>query len=112
MGYIRHNAIIVTGAGFAEGELQLIHTKAKSLLGSLVSEIIESECNGYFSFFIAPDGSKESFNTSDNFDDKRKEICDFIDGFAYDDGSNPINFVDIAYGEDYTVAIQQSNSKN
>ena len=58
MGYIRHNAVIVTAAGYDEAlqALERAHRKAQELFGPLVTPVVESVINGYRSFFVAPDG--------------------------------------------------------
>lgn len=62
MGYMRHDAIIVT-TWHREG-LTKAYTKAKDL-DLAVSEIVESPTNGYVSFLIAPDGSMEGWEASE-----------------------------------------------
>lgn len=65
MGYIRHDAIVVTG--FQDKEFKSAHRKAVQLHLE-VTEITESKINGYKSFLIIPDGSKEGWANSDNGD--------------------------------------------
>ncbi|RST63785.1 hypothetical protein EJB14_18430 [Bacillus pumilus] len=111
MGYIRHNSIIVTGLSYPESKekFELAHKKAKELFGKLVSGILVSETNGYLSFFIAPDGGKEDWELSNTYDIKRMELCNFIDGLAYDDGSNCLQFVNVAYDENYEAEVDRTN---
>ncbi len=73
MGYIRHHAIIVTGYDIKKMNK---HKKFAKNLGLLVSNVIISKINGYMSFFIAPDGSKEGWKDSNLGDDRR---CSFIE---------------------------------
>jgi len=56
MGYMRHHSIIVTS--WNETMLKEVRTKAiKMFIGIAgISGIIKSTTNGYFTFFIAPDG--------------------------------------------------------
>ena len=70
MGYIRHDAIVVTSWA-NKYILPAIH-KAEEL-GLNVSNITESSTNGYCSFLIAPDGSKEGWPESDKGDTARDE---------------------------------------
>lgn len=70
MGYIRHDAIIATS--WNERYLQPALLKAREL-GLPCSEIIPSGTNGYVSFLIAPDGSKEGWEKSYKGDDARSE---------------------------------------
>ena len=68
MGYIRHDAIIVT----AWDKKYLEPARGKAVeLEMAVSEIISSPINGYESFFIAPDGSKEGWAESSKGDEQR-----------------------------------------
>jgi hypothetical protein len=62
MGYIKHDAIVVTS--FGERYLEPARRKADAL-GLPVTEIVTSHTNGYVSFLIAPDGSKEGWDASD-----------------------------------------------
>ena len=89
MGYIKHNAIIVTDKSFDNGIKEL---REKAIELELpCSEIINSGCNGFKSFFIAPDGSKEGWNRSNIMDEKRKEFKKYCHGF---------DVVEIEYGAD------------
>ena len=62
MGYIKHDAIIVTT--WDEKYLSPAMDKAIEL-GLPCSGVTESKINGYVSFLIAPDGSKEGWGNSD-----------------------------------------------
>lgn len=112
MGYIKHNAIIVTGDSYPEAQLrfELAYQKAKELFGDLVSNIVPALINGYQSFFIAPDGSKEGWDLSDEYDKKRKEFMDFLDSLAYSDGSNAIKFVNVSFDECHEGEIERINA--
>jgi hypothetical protein len=92
MGIVNHNAIIVTGvheegakashkiACELFGEDVLIGPPSSGVFGrNLVSPIIESTSNSYFSFFIAPDGSKEGWPTSNSYDNRREEFMRRVD---------------------------------
>ena len=70
MGYIRHDAIIVTC--FNEKVARSCRRKAK-LLKLEVTNIVISNINCYSSFLITPDGSKEGWGESDNGDSARDE---------------------------------------
>ena len=75
MGYIRHDAIIVTD--WNEDRLNAARDKAMEL-GLIVSEIVSSETNGYVSFLIAPDGSKEGWDTSEEHETRRDKWKQWI----------------------------------
>ena len=75
MGYIRHEAIIVTA--FDKEYTQKAKDFAKKL-GLHTTNIVET-INGYSSFLIAPDGSKEGWEESDKHERARKEFCEWSD---------------------------------
>jgi hypothetical protein len=107
MGYIKHHAIIVTG--WRDEELKEAQQKAKEifeknfesdpyekpLAGKLVSDIIQGIVNGYSSFFIAPDGSKEGWAISNNADAARKEFINWLR-----ETDTYLDYVEIVFGGD------------
>lgn len=99
MGYIRHHAIVVTANDYND-DIEQAHEKAKEIFGELVSEIITSKINGYQSFFIAPDGSKEFWTLSDEHDEKRSEFIKYLKSKAYVDGSSNLRYAELYYGDD------------
>ena len=94
MGYINHHAIVVT-TGSKEA-IDSAHAKAFEIFGSLCSEIIDSGMNGYATFFIAPDGSKEGWQDSDEGDERRTEFKNWLKV----DRHYSIEAVEIYYGGD------------
>jgi hypothetical protein len=90
MGHIKHHGIAVT-SGIDE-LIEEAHTKAKSIFKERASEILNSETNGYKSFFIAPDGSKEGWVASLTGNKQRDTFVKWINSKAYEDGSNSISF--------------------
>jgi len=77
MGYIKHNAIVVTS--WDDEELEKIHNKAKEIFNEqLVSELVKGVINGQCSFFIAPDGSKEGWETSQECDVMRETFTEWL----------------------------------
>ena len=68
MGYVRHDAIVCTS--FDENYIEPARAKAE-LLGLPVTDIVKSPVNAYYSFLIAPDGSKEGWDESDRGDEAR-----------------------------------------
>ena len=112
MGVICHNNIIVTCDTFAENEFELVRAKAIELFGDLVSSTVKTELNGYYSFFVGTDGSKEGWPEAEEAELKRKELCNYSDTFAYEDDSSPFNYVDLEYGEvwgGYIAHIPRTN---
>ncbi len=108
MGYIKHNAIIVTGWQYdkvkqaREKAIEIFERNFSSEpisrpYGSiLVSEIVSGLTNGQSSFFIAPDGSKEGWDTSVNGDIARKEFCDWL----YNEQDNYCDYIEVRFGGD------------
>lgn len=105
MGYMRHHTIVVTS--WKKEHLRIAHAEAESRFGDTCSEIIESPINGYLSFFIAPDGSKEGWYESNKGDEHRDQFIKWIlatkeqrkhgDGFYVD-------WVEVFYGDDERLA--------
>lgn len=102
MGYMRHHAVVVTTTDVNRiGEAR---TKALSLFeAAQVSPICSPECNGYHSFFVAPDGSKEGWDRSDEGDAARAAFLVWLNGERYDDNSSPFDWVEVQYGDDDRV---------
>lgn len=111
MGYIRHNAIVVTGDDYPEAQKKFdkAYEKAIELFEGLVSNVITSSVNRYQSFFIAPDGSKEGWSLSSEYNVKREEFANFLDSLAHGDGSNSIQFVDVGFDECHEAEIDRTN---
>lgn len=113
MGYIIHHTIVVTS--WETDKLKRVHKKAKEIfkecfskeIGTkdsiglkLISRIQGSITNKYSSFFIAPDGSKEGWDTSEFGDLARKKLIKYINHLAYEEGSNSIAYAELYFGED------------
>jgi hypothetical protein len=112
MGYMKHNAVVVTS--WDVEAIDAIHKKAieifdKKFEGSafvrkgslLVSPLIDGITNSQMSFLIAPDGSKEGWSDSDLAQEARDEFmnwavqsgyyCDYIEiRFGGDDDDETI----------------------
>lgn len=81
MGYERHDAIVVTS--MFEEAVSKAHAEAGRLMANTsayVSEITPVAVNGFTSFFVAPDGSKEGWADSDRAEEARapfvRWLCD------------------------------------
>lgn len=82
MGYIRHHAIIVTRWSHDS----LVDAQKKAIeLGHAVSAIVRSVINGYESFLIAPDGSKEGWSESDDGDARRDKFIEWLENRRHGD---------------------------
>jgi hypothetical protein len=101
MGYMRHHAIIVTASdyGLAHEALKAAHDKATQL-ECLVTPITDKGHNGYQSFLVAPDGSKEGWEESESGDHRRADLIKFMMTYRYEDGSSPLEWVEVQFGDD------------
>lgn len=98
MGYIRHHAIIITA--YKDSLLKKAHVEAERL-GLPTSPIVESHVNGYLSFFIAPDGSKEGWEDSNKGDLRRRAFKEW----TFMQLSSSLDWIELSYDEDGKVAI-------
>ena len=99
MGYMIHHAIIVTS--FDDKAIIKAHVKALKIFpDNLVTSITPYGMNGYRSFLIAPDGSKEGWEESEQGNENREKYIDWLFNQAYDDGSSLYDFVEIEYGDE------------
>ncbi len=97
MGYHIHHSIVVTS--WEKKHLGMAHEKAVEIFPQeLVSEIQGSIRNGYKSFFVAPDGSKEGWKESDEMDVKRREFMKWAKAASSFDVW--IDAVEVAFGGD------------
>lgn len=108
MGYMRHHAIIVTGdMDYRPHEFIAARERAKTLFGpTLVSPIIDSPINGYRSFLIAPDGSKEGWEESDRGDGARDQFKEWLRRERIF-----LDWVEVQYGDDEGVAKIVAHSR-
>lgn len=99
MGYIRHHAIIVTS--WKDEVIETAHDRAVATFGcGRVSEILDPKMNLYRTFLIGPDGSKEGWEESDLGDQQRDAFLESIKDFEHEDGSSPLAWVEVQYGDD------------
>jgi hypothetical protein len=97
MGYIRHHAIIVSS--WNTSSIVFVHRQAKEMFPH-ISEVIPSGINGYMSFFIPPDGSKEGWKDSDDGDKRRRVFIELLNKQRYGDSSSNLDWVEVQYGDD------------
>ena len=95
---MKHHAIVVSS--FDSEAIANIHDFASDLFDTMVTSVQISPVNGYSTFFIGPDGSKEGWNESNDYDARRKLVITEIDSIKYDDGSNRLSYSEFFYGED------------
>lgn len=112
MGTFNHHSIVITS--WNEETIHKAHTICKNIVSEnfnelrevkLVSEVVGSAANGYCSFFIAPDGSKEGWETSQEGDTMRNEICEAL----YELG---VDFVEVQFSPDYNNSSVVRDSYN
>lgn len=103
MGYIKHHAMVVTSCD--EKKIKMAHKKALTIFDH-VSGILPSVINTYYSFFIPPDGSKEEWETSNEYNRKRAKFSRWLSCRAYKDGGNPFDWVTVWYDEMGQVGIE------
>ena len=105
MGYIRHNAIVVTSWNDA-----LINAAACRALniGLTVLGPSEQATNGFRTMLVCPDGSKEGWEESDHGDRMRAAFRAWMNKQRYGDGSTSLHWVEIAYGSDDAEATVEA----
>ena len=91
MGYIRHHAIVVTG--WRSDEVEEAHGEAVEL-GCACSPVVASRTNGYVSFCVFPDGSKEGWDESEQGNDRRNGLILWMRERV------DLDWVEVQYGDD------------
>ena len=106
MGYIRHKALVVTGAGYPEAE-KAVRNCRRHIIKELKSQEekvleysdlahlvtpIRKGINGVTSFAVLPDGSKEGWPPSDCMDEAIADLITKIESYRYEDGSSPVEY--------------------
>jgi hypothetical protein len=97
MGYMRHDAIVVTS--WAREMLDAAAQKAREI-GLEVLGPSAKATNGISTIFVCPDGSKEDWGESNEFDGKRSRFLEYLNGQRYEDNSSCLEWVALAYGSD------------
>ena len=102
MGYIKHNAIIVTGS---EEVMDVVFKKAVELFGTKVTKPITGS-NFYQTIVVVPDGSKEGWELSNEFDEWRDEFFHWVTHTTYetrygiDNLSSWLDIIEVRFGGD------------
>lgn len=97
MGYVRHDAIVVTS--WKREAIEEAAAKARELGLEVLGPSAEVT-NGVSTLLVCPDGSKEGWAESDKFDAKRREYLGYLDSVRFDDGSSCLSWAALAYGAD------------
>jgi len=106
MGYFRHHAIIVCADDFGKGHMKEAHEKAVELLtfnslhgsGMLVTPVVRGTANGYETFAVVPDGSKEGWGASGEAEAKREAFIAWLE--ANEMRLWSLNWVQVEFGGD------------
>jgi hypothetical protein len=79
-----------------------------------VTPLTKEGVNGYRSFAVLPDGSKEGWDTSNQGDEIRSKFLDWMRQQEYEDGSSPLSWAELQYGDDDndTKVIAYSDEPN
>ena len=101
MGYMRHNAIVVTSCN--AGAIEAAACRARNIGLTVIGPSAEL-MNGYRSLLVCPDGSKEGWSDSDQGDERRAELRAWMNAQRHEDGSSNLEWVEIAYGSDDCTA--------
>lgn len=98
MGYHRHHAIVVTS--FHDRYIEVAHAEAERVFEGTapVTPITAAAVNGFRSFLVAPDGSKEGWADSDRGDAAREQFVAWLRG-AGNDGIY-VSWVEVNFGGD------------
>jgi len=96
MGFIRHDAIVVTS--WSDADIEAAHARALTCFEETCAEVTNitgAAMNGYRSFLVAPDGSKEGWTDSDDAEDARE---DFV-AWLQEDGPL-VSYIEVRFGGD------------
>ncbi len=93
MGTIQHHAFVVTGHS---DNIWKAHEEANRAFGGIasVTSVVPSPWNGFASFMIAPDGSKEEWKHSDDGDLARAKFVKWLRE------NDLYRWVEVTYGAD------------
>jgi hypothetical protein len=107
MGYMRHHAIIVSGTDCQDTTVEQARTVAVEIWGDRASRqitpILDARINGYKSFAILTDGSKEGWDDSNEADVMRDAFVAWMESKRYGDRSSPLAWVEVQYDDDEGV---------
>jgi hypothetical protein len=107
MGYMAHDAVIVTISGCVrnqntppllpdvEGFRESLPEEWRPLVIGPVAGLV----NDYLTYVFLPDGSKEGWDISDQGDEFREQFTALF-AFRYEDGSSPFDVVHVRFGGD------------
>lgn len=103
MGFIlKHDAIVVTSC------MDEWIDRAAAMARELGLQVLGPSgplINGYRTFLVCPDGSKEGWVDSDTGDAKREAFLRYLDSVRLADGSSHLEWVSVAYGRDLVDSV-------
>lgn len=97
MGYMRHDAIVVTS--WKSEAIEAAAAKAREC-GLEVLGPSGVTTNGIRTLLVCPDGSNEVWSESDAFDAKRATYLEYLNGVRYEDNSSCLSWVALSYSSD------------
>lgn len=103
MGYVAHDAVLVTTETYREGglpDIDAFRAEMPEEFRRLVIGPVQTAVNGTVCYAFLPDGSKEGWPQSDEGDLWRGRFKALF-RFAYDDGSSPDDVVEVRFGADF-----------
>lgn len=96
MSHVEHQALCIT----CWDKDMLIDCRERiESIGLKVSEIMESDVNGYATFFVPPSGSKAGWEEAKAHLSLIRHAEKIIQDFGYEDGSNSIDYDVSIYGD-------------
>lgn len=107
MGHMRHHAIMVTS--FDRMRLEWAAAKAVEM-GCTVIGPLDIKINNISTFLVCPDGSKEGWSQSNVGDRQRKDFITYLNSLRHSDGSNNLEWAEVAYGSDDREAVVENHA--
>jgi len=112
MGVESNEFVLVTTRSWANGfdnVLKFIEDQPEHLRQLFhVSDVL---MNSVIHIILMPNGSKKGWPNDYECANLRFNFIKLLEGYAYDDGSNPYTWVEVSYGE-YGQNVLQGNNKN
>jgi hypothetical protein len=113
MGYIKHHAIVVTGWEVSQVSEARDYAIRQQMT---VTEVATSPVNGYWSFLVAPDGSKEGWEASLEGDIERDTFVLFLEQIEPGHGGRKfyaLEWSELIYGDEAgpTRIVRSSDRK-
>jgi len=104
---IRHHTLIITvndkkaAERIYQGIADIFKKNMEAKNGyQLISPIVSSLINNYFTFFISPDGSKEGYDLSEDADRIRAMVINLLKFYQTENNNLEIKYVELFYGDD------------